>query len=54
MGKETPGRYTCNEYREEMTLVGLRRRLARPDISERERALLQDEIDRLEALMGLS
>jgi hypothetical protein len=37
-----------------MILVGLRRRLARPDISENERALLLDEIDKLEARMGLN
>lgn len=54
MSNEAPGRYTCNEYREEMTLVGLRRRLARSDISENERTLLQDEIDKLEARMGLN
>ena len=54
MDKKASGRYTCNEYREEMTLVGLRRRLARPDISESERAQLRDEIDKLEARMGLN
>lgn len=54
MSKETPNRYTCNEYREEMTLVGLRRHLARTDISESERVLLLAEIEKLEARMGLN
>lgn len=54
MGKETDGRYTCNAYREEMTLLGLRRQLARPDLPESERILLLAEIDELEAHMGLT
>ena len=53
MTKESTGRYTCNEYREEMTLLGLRKRLAQKDITEDERTLLTAEIDVLEAQMGL-
>jgi hypothetical protein len=45
--------YTCNEYREEMVLVGLRRRLADPSLDPREKAKLEKEIKQLEAQMGM-
>ena len=45
--------YTCNEYREEMILLGLQRQLASAHLSpERKQALLK-EIARVETLMGL-
>jgi hypothetical protein len=46
-------RYTCNEYRQEMMLAGLRKRLADPNLSESEKKQLEQEIRQLEAEMGL-
>ncbi|WP_200907141.1 hypothetical protein [Desulfatitalea tepidiphila] len=45
--------YTCNEYREEMVLVGLRRRLADPTLNPTEKAKLEKEIKKLEVQMGM-
>jgi hypothetical protein len=45
--------YTCNEYREEMILLGLQRQLAAPDLSLEKKEALLKEISRVEALMGL-
>jgi hypothetical protein len=45
--------YTCNEYREEMVLVGLRRRLADPSLDSTEKAKLEKEIKKLEVQMGM-
>ena len=47
------GTYTCTDYRTEMILLGLRRRLAAPDLSGTERDALRAEIRKLEAEMGL-
>lgn len=44
--------YTCSEYREEMILLALRRRLQQPDLAEEERARLLREIARLEEEFG--
>jgi hypothetical protein len=46
--------YTCNEYREEMQLLGLQRRLHDQDISEEERQDLKEKIKDLEASMGMA
>lgn len=46
-------RYTCNDYRQEMMLAGLRRQLARPDLTEKEKHHLKEQIRRLETEMGL-
>ena len=46
-------RYTCNDYRQEMILTGLRKQLADPALSESQRQWLEKEIKRLEAKMGL-
>lgn len=43
--------YTCNDYRTEMILLGLRRRLASPDLSGLEREALRREIRKLEKEM---
>lgn len=48
-----PDRYTCNEYREEMILLGLQKRLADPDLTEAEKKVLLEEIARVEKRMGL-
>jgi len=45
--------YTCNEYREEMILLGLQRQLAAADLSPEEKEVLLTEIARVETLMGL-
>ena len=45
--------YTCHEYREEMQLLGLQRRLNDKDISEEERQHLKEKIKDLEASMGM-
>lgn len=46
-------RYTCRQYREEMILLGLRKRLNVPELSDRERQTIEKEIRRLEAQMGM-
>ena len=53
--KENSGKnnYTCNEYREEMILAALQRRLQQEDLSEEERAELLREIAELEERMGM-
>jgi hypothetical protein len=48
-----PGKYTCNEYREEMILLGLQKRLADPDLSEDEKEVILKEIAEVEKQMGL-
>ena len=47
-------KYTCNEYREEMLLLGLRRRLEDESLSEEQRRALRQQIARLEKEMGLA
>ena len=49
--KSTPT-YTCNEYREEMILAGLRKQLSRKDLSAQERQKIEKEVTRLEKEMG--
>jgi hypothetical protein len=45
--------YTCRQYRDEMILLGLRKRLSDPELSEREHQAIEREIRRLEAQMGM-
>ena len=45
---------TCAEYREEIMLLGLRRRLSDNNISEEERQSIKREIKKLEARMEIS
>ena len=52
MGNNT-GNYTCNEYREEMMLLGLKKRLGLGNLSEEEKLALEEDIKRLESLMGM-
>jgi hypothetical protein len=47
-------RYTCNDYRQEMMLAGLRKQLAEAQLSKSEKERLEKEIRRLEADMGLA
>lgn len=50
---EVKGRYTCNDYREEMILLGLQKRLASENLSEEERKRLLAEIAEVEKQMGI-
>ncbi|MFZ0243396.1 MAG: hypothetical protein WAL90_17285 [Desulfobacterales bacterium] len=45
--------YTCRHYREEMILLGLRKRLNAPELSDSERQAIEKEIRRLETQMGM-
>jgi len=47
------GKYTCTEYREEMVLLGLKRRLADRALPEKEKQLLKERIRQLELEMGM-
>jgi hypothetical protein len=51
MGKANA--YTCAEYREEMMLLGLRRRLNDNDLTEEEKQDICREIEKLEISMNL-
>ncbi len=50
---ERPNRYTCNEYRQEMVLIGLKQQLQREHLSEEERRNLQEQIHQLELEMDM-
>ncbi|MFO7883829.1 MAG: hypothetical protein R6U68_03320 [Desulfobacteraceae bacterium] len=45
--------YTCTEYREEMILMALKKRLAEKDLTPGEREALLKEIADLEKTMGM-
>lgn len=45
--------YTCNEYRAEMILLALERKLAQNDLSDAERQSIREEIERLKDEMGM-
>ena len=47
-------KYTCSDYRDEMRLLGLKRRLAQEDLPEEERERVAQEITRLEQSMEMS
>jgi len=49
----TGGQYTCNEYREEMILLGLQKRLASQGLTQEEKESLLKEIAKVEKQMGL-
>ena len=46
------GRYTCQDYRQEMILLGLQRRLNEPGLSDEERRNIREEIQKLELEMS--
>jgi hypothetical protein len=46
-------KYTCVDYREEMTILGLKRRLKDKNISEEEKQAIILEMKRLESLMQI-
>ncbi|MFP3928561.1 MAG: hypothetical protein ACLFUP_06620 [Desulfobacteraceae bacterium] len=45
--------YTCRSYREEMVLLGLKKRLENPELSDEERRSLCMELERMEREMGM-
>jgi hypothetical protein len=47
------GQYTCNEYREEMILLGLQKRLSSKGLTQKEKESLLNEIAKVEKQMGL-
>ena len=47
-------KYTCDDYREEMRLLGLKKRLGENDLDEAEKQIIEAEIKRLEKEVGLS
>lgn len=47
------GNYTCQDYRAEMTLLGLKRRLTDKTLAKEEKAALIAEIKKMEKDMGL-
>jgi len=52
MPKHSP--YTCAEYREEMILLSLQRRLHQKNLSEPEKEKLLEEIKKIELLMKIN
>jgi len=51
MSEQLP--YTCRQYREEMVLLGLRKRLSEATLTDDERQAIEQEILRLETQMGM-
>lgn len=47
------GTYTCMDYRAEMTLVGLKKRLGDKALTKKEKNAIQSEIKKLEKAIGL-
>jgi len=45
--------YTCADYREEMILLGLRRRLEDPGVSEEEKPAIRARVQELEESLGI-
>lgn len=45
--------YTCNEYREEMILLALQRKLQQPGLTPEEQQKLSEEIARLAEKIGM-
>ncbi len=50
--KGKSAKYTCNEYREEMILVGLRKQLTRDDLTPKQRREIEQEVLKREKAMG--
>ena len=46
--------YTCQDYRREMILVGLKKQLVREDLSEAEKSRIERAISDLENEIGLA
>lgn len=55
MATRKPGSpYTCGDYRQEMVLLALKKRLAEGSLSPAERKVLEKEIADLEREMGMA
>ena len=46
-------RYTCSDYREEMRLVGLKKRLYEESLNQAEKQIIETEIAELEKTLQL-
>jgi len=46
--------YTCKEYRVEMILLGLQRRLREEDLSDAEKEKIKEQIREVEKAMGMA
>lgn len=47
------GNYTCNDYREEMILLGLQKRLNQGNLTDEEKKEVLREIEIIEKQMGM-
>jgi hypothetical protein len=47
-------KYTCNEYRQEMILLSLRLRLNKSDVTELEKEIIRNEINKIEIAMEMN
>jgi hypothetical protein len=45
--------YTCNDYREEMRLLGLKKRLTEKNLSKSEKQAIEAEITKLEKALQM-
>ena len=45
--------YTCNDYREEMRLLGLKKRLNEKNLSKTEKQTIKSEITKLEKVLQM-
>ena len=45
--------YTCNDYREEMRLLGLKKRLSEENLSKAEKQTIEAEIAKLESALQM-
>jgi hypothetical protein len=52
--KETASQYTCNDYRAEMILISLNKKLIDPDLTKKDRQDILKEIEHLEKKMGMT
>ena len=46
-------KYTCDDYREEMRLLGLKKRLGEENLSKAEKQAIEAEITRLEKTLQM-
>ena len=49
----TSDKYTCSDYREEMRLIGLRKRLHEGDLNQGEKRIIEAEIAELKKKLQL-
>ena len=46
--------YTCMDYRQEMILMGLKRKLEQPDLTEDDKRVLNERIRELESALDMA